>query len=99
MFLRTLAATLSVSAQELAELVRDAHRVTDPTARFQFLATISVRDVIVGIDAHHTRATLRLLGEHGTEAAFEVTDARKLAEAFAQKADLIEAARAKKTEH
>ena len=93
--------SLSLSDQELAELVRDGHRLIDPKARFPPLATIQIEDVILSLDAHHTEAILRLIGAGGTETAFAIpaVAVRKLAEAFARKAEQIDAAQTKKTEH
>lgn len=93
--------TLTLSDQELAELVRDGHRLIDPEARFQPLATMKIENVILSIDAHRTAAILRLIGVGGAETAFAIPAkaVRKLAEAFARKAEQIEAAQAKKTEH
>jgi hypothetical protein len=94
-------ASLSLSAQELAELVRDGHRALNPGARFSPIATHTIEDAIVGIDVHHTQAILRLIHEGGTETAFAISEptTRALAVLFAEKADLIEAAQTKKTEH
>ncbi len=93
--------TLTLSAQELAKLVQDGHRLIDPEAQFQLLATMRPEDVAVGIDAHRTHSILRLIGQDNTEVAFEVgaEGTRKLADAFAEKAEMIEAAKASKTEH
>lgn len=93
--------TLILSDQELAELVRDGHRHLHPKARFAPLATMAIQDVIVSIDVHHTQAILRLIGDQGQETAYAISGpkVRPLAEAFAAKAVLIEAAQAKKTEH
>ena len=93
--------TLALSDQELAELVRDAHRLIDPKARFQPLATMQIEDVILSLNAHHTEAILRLIGAGGTETAFAIPAeaVRKLAGAFARKADQIEIAQTKKIEH
>jgi hypothetical protein len=94
--------TLTLSDQELAELVRDGHHLMHPDARFRPLATTKIEDVILSIDAHHTQAILRLIGVGGSEAAaFAIPGpkVRFLAQALAAKADLIDAAQSRKTEH
>jgi len=93
--------TLSLSAQELAELVRDSHRLLDPNAKFQPQATMKVDDVRLGLDAHHTLAILRLIGLDGAETAFEIPgdSVRALAEALVRKAEQIEKTQSDKTAH
>ena len=94
-------ASLALTAQELAELVQHGHRTLNPGARFSPVATHTIEDAIVGIDVHHTQTVLRLIHEGGTETAFAISGpvTRILAVLFAEKADLIEAAQSKKTEH
>lgn len=62
---------------------------------------MTIEDVVLGIDAHHTQAILRLVHDGGAETAFAIPggEVKKLAAAFAAKAALIEAAKGKKTEH
>ncbi|HXF53267.1 MAG TPA: hypothetical protein VNK52_04000 [Hyphomicrobiaceae bacterium] len=93
--------SVTLSDQELAELVRDGHRLLNPRARFRPVATMNIENATLGIDAHHTQAVLILIHDGGAETAFAIpgTAVRKLAEAFAAKAASIEAARSMKTEH
>jgi hypothetical protein len=75
--------------------------VLHPNAKFQPLATMQVVDAVLSIDAHHTEAILRLTGADGAKQAFAIRAkaVRFLAEAFARKADLIDAGQSKKTDH
>ena len=92
---------LTLTAQELAELVRDGHHILDRQAKFRPLATMTAKDIAVSIDAHHSQAILRFQGEGSREDAYEIAGehVRRLAEALIKKAELIEAALSKKTEH
>lgn len=92
---------LVLTAEELAELVRDVHHRNDLQLRYRPAMTLKVQNVSLGLDAHHSQLLLKLEGMDGTETVFEIAHekARVFSEALARKIAQIEAAQSKKTEH
>ena len=92
---------LILTAEELAELVRDVHHRSDLRLRCRPAMTLKAQDIILGLDAHHSLLLLKLVGLDGTETVFEIAfeKAKTFSEALARKIAQLEAAQAKKTEH